>query len=112
MLNGRRDDVFSGATVSHGRSNEGPVIALRSAGGKKDLFFIDFQGLRDDLPALPEVLLRFHSFCMLGGRVSVILHHCLYHHITHMLSTPGCGGIVQICFQNFYLLPGFQFSSS
>ena len=83
-----------------GAGEEGPVVALRAAGGEDQLFRLTAQERGDLRAALVEQLPGLAALGVRGARVAVDLRHRRERGLRRLRADPGGGGIVQIMFHS------------
>ena len=96
VLHGGGHDVLAHPAVLPEGGADGPVVALRAAGGEEKLLRFAPQGLRHSGTALLHQIPGRPAQGVLGGGVAEVLRQNLYHDLRHRSGYRGGGGIIQI----------------
>ena len=96
VLHRRGNDVLPHAAVLVQRRADGPVVALRAAGGEKQLLGFAAQRSGDGFPAPVRQGFGLPAQGVLGGGVAVSLPHHMQGQISHFRQNLGGGCIVKI----------------
>ena len=98
MLDQGSDDVLSLAAHGLRAGEQGPVVALRAAGGKRQLRRVAAQRPGDKLPRAIEQLFRLPAFGVSGAGVAVVFQHGVQSRLRSLRAHAGGRGVIKIVF--------------
>ena len=104
VLDERGDDVPSRALRRLGAAEQGPVVALRAAGGEDQLFRSAAQRVGDLAAGRGEQLCRLAPFGVGRAGIAVAERHRLYGRFGRLRADRGGRGVVKIVFHHSYVL--------
>ncbi len=101
VLHGGGDDMFTRMAILPQGGLNGPVVALRAAGGKVQLLGLAAHRTGDNGPIALHHLFRLLSHGVLGGGIAELLRQHAVHLVGNSLGHRGGGGVIQINHNGF-----------
>ena len=96
VLHSGGDDVAAQMAVLPAGCLDGPVVALRAAGGEKQLLRLTAQGVRHGFPPALHLLFHVQAQLVLRAGIAELIRQNFIHGVRYLPGDGGGGSVVQI----------------